>query len=736
MSRPLLSRLVLILGVFALVAGCGGGDDGGGGGNPDWTQFDGHGGGPGEDTAGPVLECGGASDCPPELPVCDTATKVCVECSKDDHCSGDTPICHPLHKECVACVMDDHCGPHEHCLDGICSDKVCWPGVSTCVGNSAHTCSEDGMDPNWKVVPCVDQYCFKGECIACNPGQTQCKGKFVVECNDSGSDYQVLQDCGDKQCIGDQCLFCYPGNKMCDGNIAMMCNQEGEAWEAYQNCDTEGLSCIEGLCISPCAGDIKQNTNAGCEFYAVDLHNAVDGSYDAQNAQFAVVTSNTSTEPATVTVTLPDGTPQTQIVPGESLHKFLLQPTWGIEGSELSAKGYKINSSRPITVYQFNPLSNDGVFSNDASVLLPAPTLGNDYYVMTYNETGTFQSNFAVVGISSNPTEVTVTVTAPTKGGGSVPAMAQGETQTFTVNQGQVLAIEASSGDLTGSHITSIAPVAVFGAHTAANMGVACCADHLEQQMTPVNTWGSHYIVTQSFPRWMEKDYVRILAAQDGTQVTLNPAVAMVPTLNAGEHFTFKFQGNVEVTATGGKPILVAQYLASSYEILNQDAYPNMDFCGSSGDCPPGYTCDFMGCTPPMCYGSDAGCPSGHSCEIDPLYGDGYCAPVGDPAMIMSVPAEQFMESYVFLVPDAYLLDYLNVIAPTTAQHVVLDGNQIPPHNFTPIGASGYGVYRTELPDGIHSIWSDQGIGIMVYGYDDDVSYGYPGGLGLIDLGI
>ncbi len=726
-------QVALVLGVLVLAAGCGSG--GGGGGNPDGIHADDNGGGPGVDTSGPEVPCGAASDCPSELPVCDTATKVCVECSKDDHCYGDKPVCHPLHKVCVECVMDDHCGPAEHCLDGVCSDKVCWPGVNTCIGNSVHTCSEDGMDPNWMVVPCSDQYCFKGACLECNPGQTQCKGKFVVECSGDGSDYQVLQDCAEKQCIGNQCLFCYPGNKKCEGNIAMMCNAAGEAWEVNQDCDEQGLSCIGGLCISPCAGDIKQNTNAGCEFYAVDLHNAKEGTYDAQNAQFAVIASNTSSDAATVTITLPDGTPQTQVVPGESLHKFLLQSTWGMVGSELSAKAFRINSTKPITVYQFNPLSNEGVFSNDASVLLPAPTLGNDYYVMTYQETGTYQSYLVVVGLSTNPTLVTVTVTAPTQAGDGVPAMAAGETKDFTVSQGQVLAIEASSGDLTGSHIKSIAPVAVFGGHTAANMGVACCADHLEQQMTPVNTWGSHYLVTQSQPRWMEKDYVRILAAQDGTQVTLNPAVTMVPTLNAGEHFTFTVQGNVEITSAGEKPILVAQYLASSQEIVNPEAYPSMGFCFSSGDCPPGYTCEQdMQCYSPVCNGTPQGCPPGHTCESDGFAGY-YCAPIGDPAMILAVPEEQFMDSYVFLVPDAYVEDYLNVIAPSSAQHVVLDGNQIPPHEFTPIGASGYGVYRTELPDGIHSIWSDQGIGIMVYGYDRDVSYGYPGGLGLIDLG-
>ena len=94
------------------------------------------------------------------------------------------------------------------------------------------------------------------------------------------------------------------------------------------------------------------------------------------------------------------------------------------------------------------------------------------------------------------------------------------------------------------------------------------------------------------------------------------------------------------------------------------------------------------------------------------------------------------MDSYVLLTPDAYLRDYVNLIAPMDAQKVVLDNNQINPASFAAVGSSGYGVYRTEVADGIHTIWSDKKIGIVVYGYDNDVSYGYPGGMGLLELDL
>jgi hypothetical protein len=681
------------------------------------------------------LTCQTSDTCPGNLPYCHVGEKVCVECTKNEQCPTEKAFCNAQKHACAECVMDVDCGEGRHCLDGTCSDKACWPDSKVCVGNSVHICSADGMNPHSRVEDCVGQTCYNGDCLACVPDQTSCKENQVIECDSEGASFEVLEDCGVKECIGNQCVFCYPGNKECDGNNSMICGEDGEHWELSQNCSDNGFTCVNGTCVSPCAADIKQNTNAGCEFYAVDLHNALENSgfgvYDAQNAQFAVIASNTSdTAAATVTVTLPNGTTQEQVVAPGALGKFLLPPEYGIAGTEVSMKAYKVSANLPITVYQFNPLSNEQVFSNDASVLLPTPAVGKEYYVASYQGEG-YASYFVIVGVSSVPIELTFTVTANTAAGGGIPALAPGQSHTMTVEQGQVIAVEATATageDLTGSYILATGPVMVFGGHTAASTGDRCCADHLEQQMAPVNTWGVKYVVTKTWPRMLEKDYVRVVAAKDGTAVTVFPAIASVPVLNAGEHYTFRTDRDIEVSsADPTKPIMVVQYLASSYEILG-DNYT--ESCYDSSDCPPDYECDYFygQCMGGSCYSNNE-CPSGHSCS------EGYCAPTGDPTMILAVPAEQFMESYVFLTPDAYLLDYINIIVPLNAQTVVLDGNQIAPNLFTPIGNSGYGVHRTKVADGSHTVWSDKKINIVVYGYDDDVSYGYPGGLGLKDIG-
>ena len=53
---------------------------------------------------------------------------------------------------------------------------------------------------------------------------------------------------------------------------------------------------------------------------------------------------------------------------------------------------------------------------------------------------------------------------------------------------------------------------------------------------------------------------------------------------------------------------------------------------------------------------------------------------------------------------------------------------------FVAIGSSGFSVARIELSnggDGNHVITGDEPFGISVYGYGNDTSYWYPGGLDL-----
>ncbi len=701
---------------------------------------------------GPVT-CETQQDCPESLPQCDQAFGLCVECVLDSHCPEEEPHCNPDGQICSECVIAADCDGELNCLDGSCSNLLCIPGTTDCEGSLKVQCSTDGLDPHGFTEDCEPGVCHLGECLECVPDSLSCQGNLIVLCNGEGSGFTIEENCGDLQCLNNQCLYCYPGTKQCEGQNAMLCSADGTTWELAEDCGALGLVCLGGTCISSCTGNIKMNTNAGCEFFAVDLQNAYSfdvasgTEYDAQNAQFALIASNTSpSEVATVTVTRPDGYTETVDVAPRTLHEFLLPPLWGISGTEQAQKAFKINSTQPITVYQFNPLSNEGVFSNDASVLLPSNVAGTEYFVASWRQTGQYHSNFVLVGVSKEPVVANVTVTARTVSGEGLPSLEVGQSWNVQVEQGQTVAFEAAQtngdGDLTGSRIVADGPIAVFGAHTAANTGERCCADHLEQQLTPVSAWGKDHLVSRSWFRWFEQDYVRIISSKDNTHVEIIPPLVDVPVLNQGEHFTFQTAQDIEVRSQDN-PIMVIQYLASSHEILgvSYSWQYYSEGCLSNSDCPPQYSCignpDYPGispqniCFPPSCFG-EYDCPPGHLCKEPGL--TGYCLPIGDPAMIQAVPLEQFVDSYVFLVPDEYLRNYMNVIAPLDATFVELDGLQLAMTGFSQIGDSNFGVYRKELSAGVHYIHSDREFGITVYGYDDDVSYGYPGGLGVEKL--
>jgi hypothetical protein len=303
---------------------------------------------------------------------------------------------------------------------------------------------------------------------------------------------------------------------------------------------------------------------------------------------------------------------------------------------------------------------------------------------------------------------------------GNIPALEPGETYETTLNAFDVLSIQTRSpgADLTGSRVVADRPVVVFGGSEAANVpntnhcinvnpvtgnGVCeydgetrcsdnydcnnalfnvCCADHLEQQMFPIETWGNHYIATKSFDRGNERDYWRILASQDNTKVDTIPEQADIPTLNTGEWFEFGSREHFEIISD--KPILVGQFLAGEHA-------PEPNVRGN-----------------------------------DRVPGD---ANIGDPAFLLSVPNAQFRTDFVFLAPNKYTSDYVSIIAPVQAS-VFFDDR--PVENWESVGDSlMWQVARFPIGDGVHLLISDVPVGTLVYGYDSYVSYGYPGGLNL-----
>lgn len=605
-------------------------------------------------------------------------------------------------------------------------------------------------------------------------------GTRAMICNESGTQF-VEKDCTgpngeESQCVDGSCTTCFPGNKRClSDQVIGVCSDDGSEWKTFKECQStdETKVCRSGQggfkCRSLCSINAKKDSYIGCDYWAADLDNAFvpgggrGGYYDAAGAQYAIAVANPpSNAPfaANVRVLFKEGGEEKEVpvdsqgneLPSEPLEPGDLRvyrlPRRDVDGTTLSPLAYRVTASVPIIAYQFNPLENEQVFSNDASLLLPSTQLGKENFVMTREQTfDSLRGQLAVIGTRKGevPTQVSVRVSTSTmvgeidRGGGEteeLSPMEPGETRIFELEQYDVLSLETNEpgADLTGSLIQSDKRVAVFGASEASNApntarcipadgegrledgeeGVCewdgetpcenlldcvsagfntCCADHLEQQMFPVRTWGRSYVATKSWDRGQEPDIWRIMAKKDNTKVKLVPPQegVSVPVLNRGEWFEFEsrqdFEIHVDDEEGENKPILVGHYLAAE----NAPA-PNVGGGQQQGD-----------------------------------------AGTGDPAFMLSVPREQYRKDFVVLVPEQYADNYANITAQTGTE-VRIDGEPVMAEQFDPVGQGSYSVHRTPLEPGTHTITADEPVGVIVYGYDQYVSYAYTGGLSLRSL--
>jgi hypothetical protein len=363
-------------------------------------------------------------------------------------------------------------------------------------------------------------------------------------------------------------------------------------------------------------------------------------------------------------------------------------PDASLDHSGLSSKAYKLTADHPIVAYQFNPLNNVGVFSNDASLLIPAHAYDVDYIAMTYPTltrrptAHDYSGYITVVGSGPGPTTVMVTPTAAVRAGDMVPAIAAGATHVATLNEHQTLNLSAAAGgDLTGSTITCSQPCGVFVGHEATNLSQTspspCCADHLEEQLFPSSTWGQLYVVAKSRARTTPvPDMVRVIAQRPNTTVTFRPAQAgCAAPLARGQFCDVWITGDVEVEAN--EPILIGHYLASNGG-LDMDA--------------------------------------------------------GDPAITFAVPTEQYRNDYILLVPSQYNQSYMSIVAPATGS-VSLDGADVTAQ-LMPFGSGAYKAGRIATTAGQHHLACGAGCGVEVYGWSDAVSFMYAGGLDLEQIVI
>ncbi|MFV8756821.1 IgGFc-binding protein [Nannocystaceae bacterium ST9] len=457
-----------------------------------------------------------------------------------------------------------------------------------------------------------------------------------------------------------------------------------------------------------CEQAAAQESNQGCEFWAVDLPNAwqIGLQAGAEDQAFGIVVTNTAADAASVAVYAgSQGTPleADTIAPG-ALRVFTFDNALGIT-PEGNTKGlaYRIESDRPVTAYQYNPLDNaTPVYSNDASLLFPTHVLDLDYTAITGDALWLTTANggaFVTAVASEDDTLVTFypPVDVTMYPGNYVAVLNRGETYTMMSNEVSAPWMnEAGLGNLSGLRVASDKPVAVFSGNVCSwepTPMEACCCDHMEHQMLPLTAWGQGYLVSTAAPASASEDddvRVRIVGSFDGTALSYSPSAPPGAPTTIDAYQTVVFTTTSSFAVSGDKPFAVAEFLMSN-EAVTIDPTPS-----------------------------------------DP--DDNFFS--GDPAMILIPPTAQFQSEYVFQVPAEYESNWVTVLRPTGGQ-VSLDGaDKTNDPGWLNIGMlDGTTWQRGHFPIsfGPHRVESGapEGIGILVVGYDTAVSFGFAGGSGV-----
>lgn len=553
-----------------------------------------------------------------------------------------------------------------------------------------------------------------------------CNGLAYTPCNDDGTPGDVIT-CPIACVPGHGCVDCPPASNICVGDEVHECNDDGTVGDLIDECDgANNEVCDNGACLDGCTVAEDQPSNIGCEFWAVDM-DQVDSFNDPASAPWGVALSNAGGGEASVTielneaapgeplaltvveqVTVPAGTLVARVLPTRELDCGAVPNDYGAPGTCLSSRAYRITSTAPIVVYQFNVFEN--AYSNDASLLLPTNALGKAYRVMGWVAGHPVlvpgfniidRSAVTIVGTAPNTT-VTVTPSWRIKGNPPIAATAAGDDIVVTLGPFDVLNLETDDAtfqddpktvaDLSGTLVLADKPVAVFSGveTTSAPGGVldipthgswtsddTCCLDHLEDQMFPLEALGTSYVVTRSPIRssgsYHEPDVLRFVGAAETATVTTTLAPPFDSfTIAPGEVKTTWAQ--VDTIVTSDKPVMVAQLLISQEYI------------------------------------------------------DGSIT--GDPALTMFPPVEQYRTEYVILTPGSWSTNWVVLSVPEGAT-VTIDGADPAGCVVTTAGSLEGVTYesrRCPVGEAVHFISGDQPFGVVAYGYGNAGSYAFAGG--------
>lgn len=601
----------------------------------------------------------------------------------------------------------------------------------------------------------------------CTPSSLRCLDQdspLFERCDAQGQSLNIEACPSGQICRQDQCIpfSCTPERPVCVGpTTEATCDASGRSVLNPKAC-AAGTACRNGYCINLCDEAAQDKSYIGCTYIAQELHNLYRTDASNQDkSPFAIVLANPHPLlEVNVNVRDPDGTPssliQSSTLEPTQQYAFAKKTTVRsaiISGTkELARLGpqaraisippnaaavllmdadgdidstFFIDADQPVVAYQFSPYCCNFTATNDASLLLPISTLQSRYRVLSYpsmklNDQGlSLQPYIYMVAQEDN---TTVVVQSPTELTEEFGEIGQRGSQTqanwsFTLKRGEAKALRIPAeqdADLSGALVSSDKPIAVFSGHPCTfvpRQRWAC--DHLEEQLLPADILGKDYLLPSFKTR--NKDY----------DPSLNPA-------NPGEQLYWRISADADASITF-EPSLKSLDTVAPSNPVTPDCRAMIT--GSTLKLKEGQTCEF-GTKSALSLSSDApvivgGVLSGH--QSTGL--DGYGKQAGDPALFILPPSEQYRTSYSFVTAPTFKKTYAVILAQDKTT-IALDGQQISSYKQletqrVSLDGKTWRVYSIELKPGVHQLKAASAFGLVVYAYDDYVSYAFPGGLDL-----
>lgn len=437
-----------------------------------------------------------------------------------------------------------------------------------------------------------------------------------------------------------------------------------------------------------------QNTsNKGRDFW-LGYGNHVRG-YSTNSQQMAVyVTSDVST---TGNIEVPGiGYTSSFTVTANSITTVNIPQSAYLAGQGLYNLGIHLTAARPVVVYAH--IYDKSV--SGATLVLPTPALGKDYYSINYTQLSNQENSFSyffVIAVEDS-TEVEITPSADTQiqpaGVPFIVNLKKGQVyqvlgkNTFSTPNGSSAGV-----DLTGSTIRSITttnqpckPVAVFSG--SGKISIGCgesgqgSADNLYQQVYPTKSWGKKFITVPLRSR--NYDITRVLKSDPAAVVKVDGNI--ISNSSFTDNFYYDFNTQTPNVIESDKPIQVVQYAVTQRRSI---------------DCSP------------------------------------YFEASGDPEMIFLNSVEQNIDNITVYSSSAYQIEnhYINVIIESgAAASFTVDGNSAV---FSPVpGDPAYSYTQLWVQAGVHNLKADKGFNAIAYGFGNAESYGYSAGANVRSLGI